>query len=187
VTQPTAETPSVAGFLPAVTNVDERVYGCTVYAMLTKLAHRDVVKHTFYSNAATIGGPVGIFRSAGATLDDNITELFPPDRWLRELDWTQEVEGELLADNWERETSLASTFRAASGHPAFRGLERMGTVGTAIALRRLRGDRRPLWLGFLSATTGENPVRTRGNVKRAAEDWLDWGRERLSGHAAVAD
>jgi hypothetical protein len=177
---------AVTGYLRAADHVDEQLYGCNVYAVLTKLSDQDATKRTFYTNAVSPGTWVEVIRTAGTTSEGVVPELSTPDPWLANFDWIRERQAEVLADLWERDTSLLSTFRAAAKHPAYRGLARLGDLGTTIALKRLTGGRRPLWIGFLAATTDDNPVHTRGDVASAANDWIEWGRERLSGYATVA-
>jgi hypothetical protein len=85
---------------------------------------------------------------------------------------------ERIADALERETAQLSVVRRAVRHPAFRLLSSAGPFATSVALRRLRGEQRPLWLFFLQRATEERPAEGSETVDEAATLWRAWGKSR---------
>jgi len=94
--------------------------------------------------------------------------------------WLERRRIEQIADAWERDTRYLSTFRAAAQHEAFRTLSRARGVAIGVALDRLDGDSRPLWIGFLRAVVDEVPVGAdAASVVKASTAWKQWGRENV--------
>lgn len=83
-----------------------------------------------------------------------------------------------LADTLERDTQHLSVVRRAARHPVFGWLSATGSYGAAVALSRLHGQHRPLWLYFLQRTSGERPAVESETIGEAARLWEAWGRTR---------
>jgi len=83
-----------------------------------------------------------------------------------------------LADYVEFRTAQLSVIKRASGHSAFRQLMRLGPRGVALALRRLQGTHRPLWLYFLQNTVDSGPPDVGSSINDAARAWRRWGKDR---------
>lgn len=80
-----------------------------------------------------------------------------------------------LADALEAESASFSTVRRAAKNLNFKRLEEAGPEATVIALNRLTGDCRPLWLYFLQRSTRVRPAEDLEAVDDAANAWLMWG------------
>jgi hypothetical protein len=85
---------------------------------------------------------------------------------------------EHIADGLERDTAHLSVIRRAVRHRAFGQLADLGPAAVSVALDRLRGRDRPLWLYFLQRATGERPAEGAVSVDQAAELWRRWGKDR---------
>jgi hypothetical protein len=81
----------------------------------------------------------------------------------------------LLADALEAEAAPLSTVRRLDKSPRFAKLEASGTGAIEIALKRLNGDRRPVWLYFLQHSTHVRVARGEETIEGAATAWLAWG------------
>jgi len=84
-----------------------------------------------------------------------------------------------LATQWESETGMLSVLSQKVLHPAYQRIIGMGEKAIPLLLKEL--EREPNhWFWALKAITGANPVKpeNRGRVKRMAQDWLEWGRDR---------
>lgn len=84
-----------------------------------------------------------------------------------------------LASVWRAETAYVSSSSELVGHPAFREIVGMGAPVIPLLLRELE-NRTGHWHRALREITGADPVSPadRGNVDRAAEAWLRWGKEK---------
>lgn len=85
---------------------------------------------------------------------------------------------EVLATEWERRNQGRSAFSRSMQDPIVAGLRRLGDDGVALALRRLDGRQRPLWLRFLRSVIEEKPAAGCETIEAAAHAWQAWGRRR---------
>lgn len=83
-----------------------------------------------------------------------------------------------LADVWRAETAYVSSSSDLVAHPAFREIVGMGPAVIPLLLRELEG-RTGHWHRALRRITGIDPMppEDRGDVGKAAEAWLRWGKE----------
>lgn len=87
---------------------------------------------------------------------------------------------ELLADQWRRETEFVSSVTKMHMHPAYLRIIAMGPRIIAPVLRELQA-RPDQWFEALQALSGGvNPIADEdaGNLRRMADAWLAWGRDR---------
>lgn len=91
---------------------------------------------------------------------------------------TVEARFQRLASDWHAGTAYASSSSDLVAHPAFQEIVGMGTAVIPLLLRELE-NRTGHWHRALRQITGADPVppADRGNVDRAAEAWLRWGKE----------
>ena len=91
---------------------------------------------------------------------------------------TVEEKFQRLASVWRAETAYVSSSSELVAHPAFQEIVRMGPAVIPLLLRELE-DRTGHWHRALRQITGANPVppADRGNIDKAAEAWLRWGKE----------
>lgn len=82
------------------------------------------------------------------------------------------------ATNLERDARHLSRVRGVRKHPFFDYLAHTGRLGVSVALQRLSGENRPLWLFFLQEVTGERPAAGAPDADEAANRWQSWGRAR---------
>ena len=83
-----------------------------------------------------------------------------------------------LAAVWLSQTAYISSTSDLIAHPAFQEIVGMGTAVIPLLLRELQ-HRTGHWHRALRRITGVDPVppADRGNIGKAAEAWLRWGRE----------
>src|SRR5947199_9625078 len=83
-----------------------------------------------------------------------------------------------LASVWLAETAVVSSSSDLVAHPAFQEIVGMGPAVIPLLLREL-GKRSGHWHRALRRITGVDPVapEDRGNIDKAAEAWLRWGKE----------
>jgi hypothetical protein len=83
-----------------------------------------------------------------------------------------------LAAVWLAETAYVSSSSDLVGHPAFQEIVGMGMVVVPLVLRELE-NRTGHWHRALKRITGADPVppADRGNIEKATEAWLRWGKE----------
>jgi hypothetical protein len=84
-----------------------------------------------------------------------------------------------LASVWRVETAYVSSSSDLVAHPAFQEIVGMGAAVVPLLLRELE-DRSPgHWHRALRQITGADPVppADRGNIDKAADAWLRWGKE----------
>jgi hypothetical protein len=83
----------------------------------------------------------------------------------------------ILADRWERETSLLSSPTAKSAHPDYRRIIELGPNVVPMILQRM-SKKGGHWFWALSAITKANPVSlaNRGNIPAMRKAWLKWGK-----------
>lgn len=84
-----------------------------------------------------------------------------------------------LAEQWRRETGMLSSVSKMAMHPAYQRIIGMGAGAIAPILRELQ-TRPDHWFWALTYITGENPVpqEATGNLRRMAQAWTEWGRQR---------
>ena len=83
-----------------------------------------------------------------------------------------------LASVWRAETAYVSSSSDLVSHPAFQQIVGMGSPVIPLLLRELE-NRTGHWHRALRQITGADPVppADRGNIDKAAEAWLRWGKE----------
>jgi hypothetical protein len=84
-----------------------------------------------------------------------------------------------LASAWLAATTYISSSTDLVAHPAFQAIVGLGPAVIPLLLRELAKGTGP-WHRALRRVTGTDPVppADRGDVDRAAEAWLRWGKER---------
>src|ERR1700756_5327312 len=83
-----------------------------------------------------------------------------------------------LAALWGEGTAFVSSSSDLVSHPAFQQIVDMGPTVIPLLLRELE-NRTGHWHRALRRITGTDPVPPgdRGNIDRATEAWLRWGKE----------
>lgn len=101
-----------------------------------------------------------------------------------EVSTATEREFRRLAEEWKASHGPRSTLKSMTEHPAYRAIIGLGGPAVALLLEELARDPH-WWFGALKAITGANPVRPedRGNLKKMAGAWIQWGRSRGYGLA----
>lgn len=120
---------------------------------------------TIVSSAVTIGTAIGTMRVNRESASQGASGQ-ARSRWNRLS---------TLADTLEAEGSHLSKVRALAKSRNFRELEEAGSGATVVALNRLRGECRPLWLFFLQHSTGARPAEGQESIDGAANAWVAWG------------
>jgi hypothetical protein len=84
-----------------------------------------------------------------------------------------------LASVWRAETAYVSSSSDLVAHPAFQEIVGMGLAVVPLLLRELENCTFGHWHRALRRITGTDPVPTadRGNIDKATEAWLRWGKE----------
>jgi hypothetical protein len=80
-----------------------------------------------------------------------------------------------IANALEADAASFSSIRRVARSRSFMELVKAGSSATVVALERLSGDRRPLWLYFLQFTTQARPAAGQDTVDGAANAWRAWG------------
>ena len=83
-----------------------------------------------------------------------------------------------LASVWRAETGYVSSSSELGAHPAFQEIVAMGPPVIPLLLCELE-KRAGHWHRALHQITGADPVSAadRGNIDKAADAWLRWGKE----------
>jgi hypothetical protein len=83
-----------------------------------------------------------------------------------------------LANQWRAETAYVSSSSELVAYPAFREIVGMRPPVIPLLLRELE-NRTGHWHRALREITGADPVppTDRGNIDKAAQAWLRWGKE----------
>jgi hypothetical protein len=83
-----------------------------------------------------------------------------------------------LASTWRAETAYVSSSSDLVAHPAFQAIVGMGPAVIPLLLRELE-HRTGHWHRALRLITSADPVPAadRGDIDKAAEAWLRWGKE----------
>jgi len=91
---------------------------------------------------------------------------------------TREEKFRRLAAICSAETAYVSSTTELVAHPAFQEIVRMGPPIIPLILREVQ-NRSGHWHRALRQITGADPVPVadRGNMDKAAEAWLRWGKE----------
>ncbi len=84
-----------------------------------------------------------------------------------------------LASVWRAETAYVSSSNDLVAHPAFHEIVGMGRAVVPLLLRELDKHTSGHWHRVLRQITGADPVPAadRGNIEKAAEAWLRWGKQ----------
>lgn len=98
-------------------------------------------------------------------------------RYVIEPGRAKRAAAETLADALEQAMSHLSVVRRSQRYPAFWDLQRMGETAVALALDRLKGSYRPLWLYFLQRARVERVAKDASSVEEAARLWRRWGEK----------
>jgi hypothetical protein len=82
-----------------------------------------------------------------------------------------------LSAQWKAGVGSTSSARAMSRHPAYRSIVALGDAAVPLILEELAREPHH-WFAALREITGADPIppEARGDVKRMAEAWLEWGR-----------
>src|SRR3990167_860853 len=84
-----------------------------------------------------------------------------------------------LVDAWRLERGAKSSITEAAMCPAYQSILGMGPDAVPLLLKQLKsdGDKPDHWFWALKAISGADPVSAndRGNLKRMAAAWLEWG------------
>lgn len=83
---------------------------------------------------------------------------------------------QILATMLEDVASGRSSMRRIRRLPLYRSLLRLDQPAVSVALERLRGRSRPLWLAFLRDAVVDRPAEGSESIDEAAVAWRDWGR-----------
>jgi hypothetical protein len=86
---------------------------------------------------------------------------------------------ERLVQRWKSETAHISNAGKKALHPAYQEIIGMGMAAVPLLLAEL--NREPDdWFWALHAVTGATPVppESRGNVRKMADAWIQWGCSR---------
>src|SRR5688572_16795139 len=80
-----------------------------------------------------------------------------------------------LAEAWDKETAHLSSMSAASRHPAYQEIVRLGPSVVPLLLRDMEANHTH-WFTALRELTGANPVpeTVAGNIPGMVRAWLDW-------------
>jgi len=101
------------------------------------------------------------------------------DSYLNALsfDLPLEVEYEMQAAEWKRDTRFCSSPEIASAHPAYQRIIGMGQDVVPFILQEIKTEP-GLWFDALTAITGEQPVSeaNAGDIEAMCADWIAWGR-----------
>lgn len=91
---------------------------------------------------------------------------------------TTEEKFRRLASVWRAQTAYVSSSSDLVAHPAFREIVGMGSPVIPFLLRELE-NHNGHWHRALRQITGADPVppADRGNIDKAVEAWLRWGKE----------
>lgn len=86
---------------------------------------------------------------------------------------------EELAEQWILDRPRGADIAQSMMHPAYQQIIGMGESAIRPILARLQ-RKSEHWFWALYAITGENPVPSKdeGRIKKMAESWINWGRER---------
>lgn len=86
-----------------------------------------------------------------------------------------------LVDAWRQERGAMASITEAALCPAYQRILGMGPDVVPLLLQQLKseGDEPDHWFWALKAITGADPVpnEDRGNLKRMAAAWLQWGSQ----------
>ncbi len=83
---------------------------------------------------------------------------------------------QILATKLEDVASGRSSMRRIRRLPLYRSLLELDQPAVSVALERLRGTSRPLWLAFLRDAVVDRPAEGSESIDEAAAAWRDWGR-----------
>lgn len=85
-----------------------------------------------------------------------------------------------LADQWARETSGFPRIKDRIAHPAYRKIINWGHDVIPYIMGELKKDTPDHWFEALSEITHNDPVPPgdRGDVRKMADAWIEWGRRR---------
>src|SRR5437660_1469861 len=84
-----------------------------------------------------------------------------------------------LEVQWKADTEFLSDTGKIMSHPSFQAIIALGPPVVPLLLKDLE-TKPSLWVWALPDITGENPVPENdgGNIRKMADAWLWWGREK---------
>jgi len=84
-----------------------------------------------------------------------------------------------LATQWRKDTAHFSSQTQMANHPAYQQIISLGPAVLPFIFREL-ARKRDFWFYALTAITGDDPIAAEdaGKVRRMADAWLAYGRER---------
>lgn len=86
-----------------------------------------------------------------------------------------------LVRDWRQQRGAKSSMAQAALCPAYQSIVGMGPTAVPFLLEQIRseGDTPDHWFWALKAITGADPVpdNDRGNLRRMAQCWLEWGAQ----------
>lgn len=85
-----------------------------------------------------------------------------------------------LAEQWTRETSGFPRVKDRIKHPAYLKIINLGECVIPYILTELKNDEPDHWFEALYQITHNDPIppEDRGNVRKMADAWIRWGRQR---------
>src|SRR5579859_3254435 len=96
------------------------------------------------------------------------------------------VKFQALVEEWQKERGSRSSITEAAMMPAYQQIIGMGDAAVPLLLHQLycEGNEPDQWFWALKVITGANPVKpeNRGNFRKMAHDWLEWGKENVYVH-----
>ena len=109
-----------------------------------------------------------------APIADEIAQLF------QRVNENAQSKFQGLAYDWKRDTGHMSTVSRIVAHPSYLGIIAMGESAIPLILKDLAMEPNH-WFSALSAIAGERPnipEHDRGDIKRIAQAWLEWGKSK---------
>lgn len=84
-----------------------------------------------------------------------------------------------LVEQWREDTRFVSSITSIVLHPAYQRIIGLGSDVVPLILSELQ-QRYDQWFWALRAITAEDPVKSEdaGRIKKMAEAWLQWGRQK---------
>lgn len=125
---------------------------------------KTIATNLTYSEQEVFSGPMVLIDSSSPTSLTSINEL--PFR--------------TLAEQWARETSGFPRVKDRIRHPAYLRIINLGHDAIPYIMAELKKDDPDHWFEALYQITHNNPIPPEdcGNVRRMADAWIRWGRQR---------
>ncbi|HEV3080764.1 MAG TPA: hypothetical protein VGY66_13330 [Gemmataceae bacterium] len=93
---------------------------------------------------------------------------------------TLEQRVERLLCRWRTETAVLSSSTRITAHPAYQEIITLGEAALPFLFRDMERTRDGHLSKALAAITGNHPIppEQRGRIRKIAETWLSWAKER---------